>query len=66
MTMTERAAAARQRHEELVEILTNAVFDLYLRDRNEAASRRRPGRGTARLAAAGGSPASSSPPSPSP
>lgn len=43
MTKAERTAAARLRHEELVEILTGAVFDLYLRDRVRSSGRLRRG-----------------------
>jgi len=38
MTRTERTAAARQRQDELVEILTTAVFHVYMRDRIEASA----------------------------
>ncbi len=41
MTMAERTAAARQRQEELVEILSGAVFDLYMRDKIHARYRSR-------------------------
>jgi hypothetical protein len=49
MTKAERAAAAHQRQEELVEILTNAVLDLALGDHGQrspppAAARSRQGR----------------------
>lgn len=41
MTIAERTAAARQRREELVEILSGAVFDLYMRDKIHARYRSR-------------------------
>jgi len=44
MTKAERTAAARLRHEELVEILTGAVFDLFMRDRTSGRPQRNRGR----------------------
>ena len=44
MTKAERTAAARLRHEELVEILTDAVFDLFMCARTSGRPQRDRGR----------------------